>query len=86
MDKDAAYLLSIEPNRFASSVLFKCRLPTKEMCTEGGRVRTFWSYPGSLSLGLRDDVCFHRRQSFKQKVDYIVDELEKCQQARKTDM
>src|SRR5258706_6307591 len=85
MDKDAAYLLSIEPNRLLHRFYLNAGLPTK------GDVYGGWEREGlsGHTLGQYLSACAMMFAStgdnrFKAKVDYIVDELEKCQQARKT--
>ncbi len=85
MDKDAAYLLSIEPNRLLHRFYSNAGLPTK------GDVYGGWESEGlsGHTLGHYLSACAMMFAStgdnrFKAKVDYIVDELEKCQQARKT--
>jgi DUF1680 family protein len=85
MDKDAAYLLSIEPSRLLHRFYLNAGLPTK------GDVYGGWEREGlsGHTLGHYLSACAMMFASsgdnrFKVKVDYIVDELEKCQQARKT--
>ena len=41
-------------------------------------------YNGPLFICLFYDVCLSKDELFKQRVDYIVGELARCQQARKT--
>lgn len=85
MGKDAAYLLSIDPNRLLHRFFLNAGLPTK------GEVYGGWEHEGlsGHTLGHYLSACAMMFAGmgdtrFKEKVDYIVDELEKCQQARKT--
>lgn len=85
MEKDASYLLTIEPNRLLHRFYSNAGLSTK------GDV-----YGGWESAGLSGHTMGHYlsacamvyantgNKAFKARVDYIIDELEKCQQARKT--
>lgn len=84
-DKDAAYLLLLEPNRLLHRFYKNAGLPTK------GDVYGGWESDGlsGHTLGHYLSACAMMYAStgdkrFKQNVDYIVDELERCQQARKT--
>ena len=85
MDKDAAYLLELEPNRLLHRFYKNAGLPTK------GDVYGGWESEGlsGHTLGHYLSACamFYvtsGNQEFKKRTDYIVDELERCQQARKT--
>jgi len=85
MDKDAAYLLSIDPNRLLHRFYTNAGLSTK------GEVYGGWESEGlsGHTLGHYLSACSMMVAStgdnrFKVKVDYVVDELDKCQQARKT--
>ncbi len=85
MDKDGAYLLSIEPGRLLHRFYLNAGLPTK------GDVYGGWESEGlsGHTLGHYLSACSMMFAStgdirFKEKVDYIVDELEKCQLARKS--
>lgn len=85
MDKDAAYLLLLEPNRLLHRFYENAGLPTK------GDVYGGWESEGlsGHTLGHYLSACSMMYAStgderFKKNVDYIVDELAKCQQARKT--
>jgi DUF1680 family protein len=85
MDKDVAYLLSIEPNRLLHRFYKNAGLPTK------GDVYGGWESEGlsGHSLGHYLSACAMAYAGtgnieFKNRVDYITDELEHCQQARKT--
>jgi DUF1680 family protein len=85
MDKDAAYLLSIEPDRLLHRFHANAGLPVK------GEVYGGWESDGlsGHTLGHYLSACSMMYLSegnpqFKQKVDYIVAELARCQQARKT--
>lgn len=85
MDKDAAYLLTIEPNRLLHRFHINAGLPVK------GEVYGGWESEGlsGHTLGHYLSACamFYANTgniAFKKNVDYIVDELERCQIARKT--
>ncbi len=85
MDKDAAYLLEIEPNRLLYRFYKNAHLPVKDSVYGG------WESEGlsGHTLGHYLSACAMMYIStgdnrFKQKVNYITDELERCQQARKT--
>lgn len=85
MDKDAAYLLSIEPNRLLHRFHAYAGLPVK------GEEYGGWEKEGlsGHTLGHYLSACSMMYQStgdarFKEKVDYIVSELARCQAARKT--
>ena len=85
MDKDGAYLLSLEPDRLLHRFYLNAGLPTK------GNVYGGWESEGlsGHTLGHYLSACAMMFAStgdirFKAKVDYIVDELEKCQIARKS--
>lgn len=85
MDKDAAYLLTIEPKRLLHRFYLNAGLPTQ------GDVYGGWESDGlsGHTLGHYLSACAMMHTStgnaeFKQRVDFIVDELRKCQQARKS--
>lgn len=85
MDKDAAYLLLLEPNRLLHRFYTNAGLPPKAPVYGG------WESEGlsGHTLGHYLSACAMMYAStgdkrFKEKVDYIVDELQRCQQARKT--
>lgn len=85
MYKDAAYLLTIEPKRLLHRFYLNAGLPTQ------GEVYGGWESEGlsGHTLGHYLSACAMMYAStgnaeFKQRVDFIVDELEKCQQARKS--
>src|SRR5258706_16352118 len=85
MDKDAAYLLTIEPKRLLYRFYLNAGLPTQ------GDVYGGWESEGlsGHTLGHYLSACAMMYASsgnaqFKERVDLIVDELEKCQQARKS--
>lgn len=85
MDKDAAYLLLLEPNRLLYRFYQNAGLPVKDSIYKG------WESDGlsGHTLGHYLSACSMMYAStgdtrFMQKVDYIVDELQRCQQARKT--
>jgi len=85
MDKDAAYLLIIEPNRLLHRFYKNAGLPTK------GEVYGGWESDGlsghTLGHYLSAISIFYANTGnpeFKKRADYIVDELDRCQIARKT--
>lgn len=85
MDKDAAYLLVIEPDRLLHRFHKNAGLPVK------GEVYGGWESEGlsGHSLGHYLSACalFYAatgNEEFKKRVDYITNELEICQTARKT--
>jgi DUF1680 family protein len=85
MEKDAAYLLSVEPKRLLHRFYLNSGLPTQ------GDVYGGWESEGlsGHTLGHYLSACAMMFAStgnnqFKERVDFIVDELEKCQQARKS--
>lgn len=85
MDKDAAYLLSVEPNRLLHRFYLNAGLPTK------GDVYGGWESEGlsGHTLGHYLSACAMMYAStgekeFKSRVDYIVGELGRCQDARKS--
>ena len=85
MDKDAAYLLEIEPDRLLHRFYKNAHLPVKDSVYGG------WESEGlsGHTLGHYLSACAMMYIStgdkrFKEKVDHITVELEKCQQARGT--
>ncbi|MDR0794176.1 MAG: glycoside hydrolase family 127 protein [Chitinophagaceae bacterium] len=83
--KDSAYLLKLEPNRLLSRFYKNAHLPIKEK-----------EYGGWESSGLSGHTLGHYlsaismlyastgNKEFKERVDYIVSELARCQAARNT--
>lgn len=85
MDKDAGYLLALEPGRLLHRFYANAGLPVN------GKVYGGWESDGlsGHTLGHYLSACALMYagtgdQRFKQRVDYVVDELQRCQQARKT--
>ncbi len=85
MEKDAAYLLEIKPDRLLYRFYKNAKLPVKDSVYGG------WESEGlsGHTLGHYLSACAMMSVStgdkrFKEKVDYIVQELARCQQARKT--
>ena len=85
MDKDAAYLLVLEPDRLLHRFHLNSGLPVK------GEIYGGWESDGlsGHTLGHYLSACalFYANtgnQEYKKKVDYVVDELERCQIARKS--
>ena len=85
MEKDAAYLLVIEPDRLLYRFYKNAGLPAKGEIyggweSEGLSGHTLGHYLSACSLFFSNTANIE----FKNKVDYIVSELARCQQARKT--
>ena len=85
MEKDAVYLLVIEPDRLLYRFYQNAGLPTK------GDIYGGWESEGlsGHTLGHYLSACsmFYANTGnveFKKRVDYIVSELARCQLARKT--
>ena len=85
MDKDAAYLLSLKPDRFLYRFRLNAGLQPKDSIYGG------WETAGvsGHSLGHYLSACSmlyaaSGDERFKKITDYIVDELALCQDARKT--
>jgi DUF1680 family protein len=85
MEKDGAYLLVIEPDRLLFRFYQNAGLPTK------GEIYGGWESDGlsGHTLGHYLSACAlyyanTGKVEFKNRVDYIVSELARCQQARKT--
>src|SRR5258707_2852074 len=85
MDKDAAYLLTIEPKRLFHRFYLNAGLATQ------GDVYGGWESEGlsGHTLGHYLSACAMMYAStgkaqFKERIDFIIDELEKCQEARKS--
>lgn len=85
MDKDAAYLLVLKPDRLLYRFYQNAGLPVKDSI-----------YGGWENMGLSGHTLGHYLSAcsmmfistgnieFKNRIDYIVNELARCQQARKT--
>ena len=85
MEKDSAYLMVIEPDRLLYRFYQNAGLPTK------GKIYGGWESDGlsGHTLGHYLSACalFYSNTGnveFKNRVDYIVSELARCQQARNT--
>ena len=85
MDKDAAYLLVLKPDRLLYRFYKNAGLPVKDSIYGG------WEKDGlsGHTLGHYLSACSMMFIStgnieFKNRIDYIVQELARCQQARKT--
>ncbi|MBL7847187.1 MAG: glycoside hydrolase family 127 protein [Cyclobacteriaceae bacterium] len=85
MDKDAAYLLTLEPDRLLHRFHANAGLPAKAQVYGG------WESDGlsGHTLGHYLSACAMMYAStgdarFKEKVDYVISELDRCQKARKT--
>src|SRR5450759_5335573 len=84
MDKDAAYLLEIEPNRLLHRFYKNAGLPTKGDVyggweSDGLSGHTLGHYLSAISMAFVSTGNIE----FKSRVEYLVNELERCQQARK---
>lgn len=85
MDKDAAYLLAIEPNRLLYRFYKNAGLPVKDSIyggweSEGLSGHTLGHYLSAIAMM----YVSTGDKRFKERADYIVNELERCQRARKT--
>lgn len=85
MKNDSAYLLSLKPHRLLYRFYQNAGLPVKDSIYGG------WEQEGlsGHTLGHYLSACAIMYtttgdNNFKENVDYIVDELERCQMARKT--
>ena len=85
MEKDGAYLLEVEPDRLLYRFYQNAGLPTK------GKIYGGWESEGlsGHTLGHYLSACalFYANSGnaeYKSRVDQIVSELDRCQQARKT--
>lgn len=85
MEKDAGYLLSLSPDRLLHRFYQNAGLPVKAPVYGG------WESDGlsGHTLGHYLSACAMMyastgNKAFKERVDYVVSELERCQQARKT--
>jgi len=85
MDEDAKYLLSLEPDRFLHRFRVNAGLKPK------GKIYGGWESEGvsGHTLGHYLSACSMMYAAsgdvrFKQKVDYIINDLDECQRARKT--
>jgi len=85
MSLDAAYLLALKPDRLLHRFHQYAGLPVKDSVYEG------WESEGlsGHTLGHYLSACSMMfvstdNREFKDRVDYIVSELSRCQQARKT--
>lgn len=84
-EKDSTYLLELEPNRLLSRFYKNAHLPTKGAAyggweSEGLSGHTLGHYLSATSMMYASTGD----KAFKNRVDYIVGELAKCQAARKT--
>jgi len=85
MEMDSAYLLSLKPDRLLHRFHQYAGLQTKDSVyrgweSEGLSGHTLGHYLSAASMM----YVTTGNTEFKNRVDYIVDELAKCQQARKT--
>ncbi len=85
MERDLGYLLSIEPDRLLHRFHANAGLPTKAAVyggweSEGLSGHTLGHYLSAISMA----YAAIGNEEFKKRVDYITNELERCQQARKT--
>ena len=80
MERNSAYLLSLDPNRFLHFFLVTAGLPPKADTYGGWETkvgRMLGHYLSACSMYLRAT----NNQEFRQRQDYIVDELAACQRA-----
>jgi hypothetical protein len=85
MSLDSAYLLSLKPDRLLHRFHKHSGLPVKDTVyqgweSEGLSGHTLGHYLSAASMMYVSAA----NEEFKKRVAYIVDELERCQQARKT--
>jgi hypothetical protein len=85
MDKDAAYLLCIDPNRLLHRFYANAGLPVKGDVyggweSDGLSGHTLGHYLSAISMA----YISTGNSEFKNRADEIVNELERCQKARKT--
>lgn len=85
MQMDSAYLLVLNPDRLLYRFYKNAGLPVKDSVyggweSEGLSGHTMGHYLSACSMMFASTG----NNEFSQRVNYIVDELEKCQQARKT--
>lgn len=85
MDKDAAYLLLLKPDRLLHRFYKNAGLPVKDSVyggweSEGLSGHTLGHYLSAAAMMFISTG----NEEFKKRVDYIVDELVRCQQARRT--
>src|SRR6187455_550457 len=85
MEMDSAYLLSLKPDRLLHRFHQYAGLPTKDSVyrgweSDGLSGHTLGHYLSAASMM----YVTTGNAEFKNRVDYIVDELAKCQLARKT--
>ena len=85
MEMDSAYLLSLKPDRLLHRFHQFAGLPTKDSVyrgweSDGLSGHTLGHYLSATSMM----YVTTGNVEFKNRVDHIVDELAKCQQARKT--
>ncbi len=85
MQLDSGYILSLVPNRLLYRFYQNAGLPVKDSIyggweSDGLSGHTLGHYLSAASMM----YATNKNQEFKNKVDYIVTELAKCQQARKT--
>lgn len=85
MEKDAAYLLKIESDRLLHRFHANAGLPTKAAVyggweSEGLSGHTLGHYLSACALM----YASNKDSRFKERVDYLVQELARCQEARKT--
>ncbi|MBC7849230.1 MAG: glycoside hydrolase family 127 protein [Chitinophagaceae bacterium] len=85
MSKDSAYLLLLKPNRLLHRFHANAKLPVKDSVyggweSEGLSGHTLGHYLSAASMM----YISTKNAAFKQNVDYVVAELERCQVARKS--
>ncbi|HEX3008969.1 MAG TPA: beta-L-arabinofuranosidase domain-containing protein, partial [Bacteroidales bacterium] len=85
MDRDMGFLLALEPNRLLHRFYLNAGLPTKGAVyggweSDGLSGHSLGHYLSAISMA----YAVTNNAEFKNRVDYIVNELERCQKARKT--
>jgi hypothetical protein len=85
MQQDSAYLLSLKPDRLLHRFHKHAGLPIKDSVYRGWESDGLSGHTLGHFLSAASMMYVSTGNSeFKNRVNYIVDELEKCQQARKT--
>ncbi|MFM9911526.1 MAG: beta-L-arabinofuranosidase domain-containing protein [Chitinophagaceae bacterium] len=85
MSKDSAYLMLLKPDRLLYRFYKHAGLPVKDSIyggweSEGLSGHTLGHYLSAVSMM----YISTGNQSFKTKIDYVVNELDRCQKARET--
>ena len=83
--RNAAYLLSIQPDRLLHRFHLNAKLPVKDSVyggweSEGLSGHTLGHYLSACAM----TYAYLRKPEFSQRIEYIVNELQRCQEARGT--